>query len=279
MGLLDDAIREHLELKRKHGASEEELTRAELEALTPARRDPAGGAGVPPVEQVPGAEPAPASGASVTDAPPTMPPAADAPPPPDLSATPAAEEPVADQPTQIRPVPQVDEPAPASTPTDVPDTGAVPLGEQQEDYLAPEPLDEGAPAHPPLESTDPIEPPDADAPEAEVAPPPGTPKPHGDPAIGERPEAAAPAYDDDEFDPDEVPADEALGSSDPPPADPYRARTSILDDPLREGPPPPEPAPEGEQDVLEETPDFLQETPEHDKLWFEQKPPRDFDFD
>jgi hypothetical protein len=31
--------------------------------------------------------------------------------------------------------------------------------------------------------------------------------------------------------------------------------------------------------VLEETPDFLQETPEHDKLWFEQKPPRDFDFD
>ncbi len=36
--------------------------------------------------------------------------------------------------------------------------------------------------------------------------------------------------------------------------------------------------PEGE-DVLEETPDFLQETPEHDRLWFEQKPPRDFDLD
>ena len=31
--------------------------------------------------------------------------------------------------------------------------------------------------------------------------------------------------------------------------------------------------------MLEETPDFLQETPEHDRLWFEQKPPRDFDFD
>jgi hypothetical protein len=40
-----------------------------------------------------------------------------------------------------------------------------------------------------------------------------------------------------------------------------------------------DPAPEGEEDVLEETPDFLQETPEHDRLWFEQKPPRDFDFD
>jgi hypothetical protein len=34
-----------------------------------------------------------------------------------------------------------------------------------------------------------------------------------------------------------------------------------------------------ELDVLEDTPDFLQETPEHDRLWFEQKPPRDFDFD
>jgi hypothetical protein len=40
-----------------------------------------------------------------------------------------------------------------------------------------------------------------------------------------------------------------------------------------------EPAEPGEEDVLEETPDFLQDTPEHDRLWFEQKPPRDFDFD
>jgi hypothetical protein len=36
---------------------------------------------------------------------------------------------------------------------------------------------------------------------------------------------------------------------------------------------------EGEEDVLEETPDFLQDTPDHDRLWFEQRPPRDFDFD
>jgi hypothetical protein len=35
---------------------------------------------------------------------------------------------------------------------------------------------------------------------------------------------------------------------------------------------------EGE-DVLEETPEFLQDTPDHDRLWFEQKPPRDFDLD
>lgn len=33
------------------------------------------------------------------------------------------------------------------------------------------------------------------------------------------------------------------------------------------------------EDVLEDTPEFLQESPEHDKMWFEQKPPKDFDFD
>jgi hypothetical protein len=37
---------------------------------------------------------------------------------------------------------------------------------------------------------------------------------------------------------------------------------------------------EGEsvEDVLEETPDFLRDTPEQERLWFEQRPPRDFDF-
>jgi hypothetical protein len=38
MGVLDDAIREHLDLKRRRGASDEEIARAEAEALTPARR-------------------------------------------------------------------------------------------------------------------------------------------------------------------------------------------------------------------------------------------------
>jgi hypothetical protein len=39
MGVLEDAIREHLDLKRQHGASDEELTRQEAEALGPARRE------------------------------------------------------------------------------------------------------------------------------------------------------------------------------------------------------------------------------------------------
>ena len=57
--------------------------------------------------------------------------------------------------------------------------------------------------------------------------------------------------------------EDEIGWSDPPPLDPD-----------------PEPAAEAPQDedVLEETPEFLQETPEHDRLWFEQRPPKDFDF-
>jgi hypothetical protein len=41
---------------------------------------------------------------------------------------------------------------------------------------------------------------------------------------------------------------------------------------------PDEPGQKSGEDPLEETPDFLQDTPEHDRLWFEQKPPNDFDF-
>lgn len=40
----------------------------------------------------------------------------------------------------------------------------------------------------------------------------------------------------------------------------------------------PEPEPISEHDLLEDTPDFFEETPEHDKLWFDEAPPRKFDF-
>ena len=66
---------------------------------------------------------------------------------------------------------------------------------------------------------------------------------------------------DEIFEPDEVPAEEALTVRD------ERRRPEDLAE---------EPA---EEDVLEETPEFLEETPEHDRLWFEQRPPKDFDFD
>jgi hypothetical protein len=63
MGLLDDAIREHLDLKRKHGAGEDDLRRQEVEALGPARRDftPDASQGAETAEAAP-AEPADAAG-------------------------------------------------------------------------------------------------------------------------------------------------------------------------------------------------------------------------
>jgi hypothetical protein len=47
----------------------------------------------------------------------------------------------------------------------------------------------------------------------------------------------------------------------------------------KEEPVAPSPAVEAEGDILEGTPDFLEESPDHDRLWFEQAPPKDFDFE
>jgi hypothetical protein len=253
MGALDDAIREHLELKRQHGASDEEIRQAEAEALGPARREPGAeqfvdeaGMSAPLAPVVPFDErfrdeplhepldePPPLPGDAVEDAPPPPPPPESVPLDPTalraLSGEPAA------------PV----EPAP----------------------IAPVPVEEAPVEEAPVEEA-PAEEPPVEAPE------PGTPKPHGDPAAG--------------------------GAEEPPPPDeddggPDRSATAVLDDPFDASPRPPihhEPGPDEppaparptgadapDEDVLEETPDFLQDTPDHDRLWFEQKPPRDFDLD
>jgi hypothetical protein len=47
MGLLDDAIREHLELKRRRGADAEEVSRLEQEALGPPQRGEFAASGAP----------------------------------------------------------------------------------------------------------------------------------------------------------------------------------------------------------------------------------------
>jgi hypothetical protein len=152
VGLLDDAIREHLELKKAHGASAEEVDHLAQEVLGPARRE----------AEADGDEPQ-----SVAEEPP---------------AEVAAPEPVAVETAE----------AEAEAEPVIPSAGE---------------LDDATP----------------------------------------EPESAAPAWE--------------LSDEEPEPA--------VLEE---------EEEVEGE-DVLEETPEFLQETPEHDRLWFEQKPPRDFDFD
>jgi hypothetical protein len=98
--------------------------------------------------------------------------------------------------------------------------------------------------------------PEAVAPEPELPAEHELPAPPDEPWLEDEPEEPAAHQATSEFTPAE--ADEAAGR---PPSE-YVA-----------------PDEEEGDDLLEETPEFLQETPEHDRLWFEQKPPRDFDFD
>jgi hypothetical protein len=178
MGLLDDAIREHLDLKRRRGADPSEIAKEEADALGPVRRE------APEEDAV------------------------------DLGSY-ADHEPAG-----------LDEPAVVYD--DEPDFDRPHVSEPPatHDHIWAEPEEESA-----------------------------TP-PHGDPLAHQQTR---------EFSATEL--DEALGQEDapPPPADAVPAEPEPEDDPEAE-------------DELEETPDFLQETPEHDRLWFEQKPPKDFDF-
>ena len=206
MGVLDDAIREHLELKRLHGAAEEELRRQEAEALGPARRQ------VAPEQAQQDSEPGDAEVAAAVEQPEAEPVAGDG----------AAEELEAPHAEQA----SFDEPS---------DEHELAVGQ-------PEAFDEDE-DEPPFSSADAALPDteESSAVAAEDTPPRGLDPLDDDPLEDEQ-------FDDEPLEPAAPGAD---GSD----------------------------ASDASDDVLEDTPDFLQETPEHDRLWFEQKPPRDFDFD
>ena len=201
MGLLDDAIREHLELKRRRGAEDAEIERLESEALGPAVSPPeAGATGEAAAYE---SEPAP-----------------EAPPEPYGEAPAAYEE---APPAPAEPAAAYEEPA----------TGY-----------------HEAPA-------DPYAPP----------PSPTPPDEHGIPEVDPAPSGATRAADPlDAGDELDLPvAGEPQATTEYDVEEELRSEQAGRDEP-------------GEDDVLEETPEFLQETPEHDRLWFEQRPPRDFDF-
>jgi hypothetical protein len=92
-------------------------------------------------------------------------------------------------------------------------------------------------------------------------------QPEPEVAPGAEPETASEIDQDAWFDDDEsADTEDGRGPDDYAPREPESEVVQPDDEPAAE-------------DVLGETPEFLQETPEHDRLWFEQKPPRDFDFD
>jgi hypothetical protein len=318
MSILDDAIREHLELKRAHGADEAELKRLEDEAFGPPGRpeepDPFAEA---PTEfmatpDVPGdAEPAESSGGrriNIADL--------QEPPPPDRAE-------------------EREEPRVEATDAIEPEAGAPPLAPAEDAGQAAPPAEEDLPAAeeaPAMEHEIVAEPTDAAPPEAaaaEAAPGEETQERH---AIAEQPTelfdieaemgtedapaepaaeiqasrteapAAPPADEEDEEDEefwsDQRLSDELDQALEAPLTDEHEAtpRTDVHEIPAPVADPSapavddeegdeddssrPDYDPDtGHEDVLEDTPDFLEDAPEDDELWFEQKPPKDFDLD
>jgi len=131
MGLLDDAIKEHLELKRKRGADAEEVARLEQEALGPPQRGEFAGATAPAQPAEPDSE--------VADAPlPDAPEETVAPEP-----EPAPEPVVEPEPEPEPQRPPEPEPEPKPEPSD----HAVPgwLDDEREPMEEPEEVPEGEP--------------------------------------------------------------------------------------------------------------------------------------
>jgi hypothetical protein len=295
MGILDEAIREHLELKRQHGVGDSELKQLEDEAFGQAERPGDEQASEPLAE-------APTQFLEQPDAgerrEPTIADLQEPPPPPEPAS--AAEEPAPAETAE----PAEEQPAMEhEVVADVPEPE--PSAEEEIEPAGPSAEERQAIAEQPTEMFDieeelsgPPAPTDEEIVEEEIAEPRLAP---ADPLAGlEETEEAevsvqGPAPDDDDEYDDEDDAfwneqrlsdelDQALEA--PAPAsepeqeeDEEEAEYEEDEDlePVAEAEP--EAARRDDDDVLEETPDFLEESPEDDQLWFEQKPPKDFDFD
>lgn len=236
MGILDDAIKEHLELKRQHGADDSELKQLEDEAFGAAER--------------------PGSEGSAPDA-------------------------ASEAPTQFMTQPEVDEessrPAPRAQIADLQEAPpSAPAESAPEPEPAPEPEISTGPtteereaiAEQPTEMYDIEEELASAAPETAAE----------EELIDEQDEYE----EDDDFWDEKRLSDELDQALEAPSDVEDEEEESAVFEPEPEAEPEPEPeqpASDQEEDVLEETPDFLEETPEDDQLWFEQKPPKDFDFD
>jgi hypothetical protein len=270
MGLLDDAIREHLDLKRRRGADPTEIERAEREALGPVRREPSMSAALS--DELPSA---------------TAPAAAS----PDDYAFPTELGEFTGEPTTTV-APSEDGSAPGIAAPQYADPTF-------DEFTATEPP---ASMPPKLEPTAPVElepdPPVEPLPESE-------PKPKRRHLFGrhrhdgDEPPFPADLSDDVSF----ITQPGAVKSADGEAVS--RAQPMKRDESPAAGhqPPPLRITPEGDpgntieydvegaflaedqadtpedEDILEETPEFLADTPDHDRLWFEQKPPPDFDFE
>jgi len=268
MGILDDAIKEHLELKRQHGAGESELQQLEDEAFGAAERPGDETAAPDPVAEAPTE--------FMTQ--------------PDAPSLPKADAPEAEAAPEPEAAP-ADEPVPADA-----DTGGRPqpraeIADLQEPPEPVEPVEEESPAIEHDAVVDPVAPSGPSTEERE--------------AIAEQPtemfdveeeiaaeedvspdEVVVEEDDDDDFFDEQRLSDELDQALEAPAEEEGEAYEEEgegeADEPEDDAEVEEDEEPRVErqhEDVLEETPDFLEEAPEDDQLWFEQKPPKDFDFD
>jgi hypothetical protein len=291
MGILDEAIREHLELKRQHGAGESELKELEDDAFGPPGRpgdeDAASEAPTefmaqPEVDEAPPAseeEPAGERAAEQvsTEATRRREPAPEI---ADLQEGPPAEEPAVEETPAmeheaIRPS-EADEQEEASLQEEPEEAPSGPSTEERQ-AIADQPTElydvageEFADSAAPAPSEDELVEEEISEPRLAAV----------DAVIDDDDEVEKPAVADDEGEEDdffdekrlsdelnqalEAPGEAAEGDASQP------EEEEASDAPTPRGP---------DEDLLEETPDFLEGTPEDDELWFEQKPPKDFDFD
>jgi hypothetical protein len=305
MSILDDAIREHLELKRQHGADESEVKRLEDEAFGPPGRpeepDPMAEAPteflVAPEadEDAGGAEPEGGRRINIADL--QEPPQPGAPAEDPVQAAPPAEE----EPLEI----VEEEPAMEHEAViEAPEPGH---STEERHAIAEQPTEmfdieaemgtEDAPA------TEAPSPSDEEIVEAEVAEPRLTPVEPATEIHAIRTEAPGEAAADEEEEDDDFWSEQRLSDEldqaleAPLSEEPVKEQQSLepisdeQDQPATRAVEAPAEQASGQEaetdydpdtgheDVLEDTPEFLEDAPEDDELWFEQKPPKDFDFD
>jgi hypothetical protein len=310
MSILDDAIREHLELKRAHGADEAELKRLEDEAFGPSGRpeepDPFAEAptefmATPGVAEAVELEDGDSGGrriniADLQEPPPEAAEREEARVEPAASIEPEAEatpivpaEDVAQAapPAEEPPVAEDDEAADRQTiaeqPTEFFDIEAEMGTEDAPAAEAPSPSDEEIAA--------------AELSEPKLAPADPPTEIHASRNVAPAPEPLAEEdEEDEEFWSEQRLSDELDQALEAPlteehdiPAPPADEREApaptaepsapIHEDDSEEAPRPDYDPDTGHEDVLEDTPEFLEDAPEDDELWFEQRPPKDFDFD
>jgi hypothetical protein len=301
MGILDDAIKEHLELKRQHGADDSELKQLEDEAFGAAERPGSEGAASDPLAEAPtefmtqpdleqAPEDEPAADSSPQPAPPEAEDASgrrsprseiadlqEAPPSEHEQSAPAPEEPAEEEAPAMEheAVPEPEAPA-------EPLASSGPTTEERE-AIAEQPT-EMFDVEEELSISQAAAPSEEELAEKEMVEPRLAPV---DPLAGLEDEAKdeqeEEEYEDDDDFWDEKRLSDELDQALEAPSEAEEtifdqapaAEPESEDEPEADEPRPAAP----EEDVLEETPDFLEEAPEDDELWFEQKPPKDFDFD